>query len=135
MKLSVRVAVHGSSAAAAGIAALMSPFPFADELALLPLYGLLAVHIGRSHELRFADIPWKPIAKTAVGGLVVRAAASALGTWVPGVAAVVNAVTAATLTEVVGRSIDSACAAVRTAQDAPWPQDPVAQPEPAPARA
>jgi uncharacterized protein (DUF697 family) len=131
MKLSVRVAVHGSSGAAAGIAALLSPLPLADELALLPLYGLLAVHIGRAHELKLADMPWKPIARTALGGLAVRAAASVAGSWVPGVAALVNAVTAIALTEVVGRSVDSACSAVRAAKCA-QPQDaaPVAAPVP-----
>ena len=131
MRLIVRVAVHGSSAAAAGLAALLSPFPLADELALLPLYGLLAVHIGRTHELKLGEIPWRPIARTAIGGLVVRAGASVAGSWVPGVAALLNAVTAAALTEVVGRSTDAACALARAARSAP-PPDAAAEAVPAP---
>ncbi|HWE22505.1 MAG TPA: hypothetical protein VG496_01070 [Myxococcales bacterium] len=103
--------VHGTSVMAAGVGALLSPLPLVDELVLAPAYGAMSWRIGRLHALPFASIPWRPITRTIVNGLLARAAANLVVAFVPGVAAAANAMTAAALTEWLGGYVDDACAA------------------------
>src|SRR5437660_6199484 len=94
--------VHGTSVVAAGLGALLSPFPLVDELLLFPLYGGLAGRIGKIHGLAFGDVPWKPVLRTAFNGLLARAGVNLAVAYIPGVAAVANAASAAVLTELFG---------------------------------
>jgi uncharacterized protein (DUF697 family) len=94
----------------AGIGVVFSPIPLLDELVLLPIYGVMASRIGKQHELTFAQVPWKPIGATAVAGLAARAAVNLTVSYVPGLAAVANAVSALALTQFFGRYVDEACA-------------------------
>jgi hypothetical protein len=81
-----------------------------DELLLLPIYGALASRIGKDHDLTFGQMPWKPICATALAGLAARAAVNLTVSYVPGVAAAANAVSAIALTQFFGRYVDEACA-------------------------
>ncbi len=101
---SIRVA----SGLSAGVAAVLSPVPLADELVLASMYAVLAVTLARIHRVRPGDVPWRALASTAVKGLAARAAANLSVALVPGVAAVANALSAAALTEVLGRYFDAA---------------------------
>lgn len=109
MHADVRDAIRRSSLVAAGLAAVLSPVPLADELALLPVYGLMTRAIGRAHGLPPAAIPWRPVARTAVNALVARAAVNLAVSLVPGVAAAANAASAVAVTEWLGRYVDGAC--------------------------
>jgi Ca2+-transporting ATPase len=92
------------------IAAVLSPVPFADELALVPYYGLLGARVARRRELAVAKVPWRPMAVSVGKGLAARGVVSFGISFIPGVDAVVNAVSAATLTEVLTQHFDEACA-------------------------
>jgi uncharacterized protein (DUF697 family) len=105
----VRDAIHRSSLVAAGLAAVLSPVPMADEVALLPVYGLMTRAIGRAHGLSPSAIPWRPVVRTVVSALVARAAMNLAVSLVPGVAAAANAASAVALTEWLGRYVDRAC--------------------------
>ncbi|MEO6420934.1 MAG: hypothetical protein ABIP39_16090 [Polyangiaceae bacterium] len=91
------------------IGVVLSPIPLADELALLPVYGLMTSRIGTHHGLERSEVPWRPIALTAFAGLAARAAINLTVSFIPGVAAVANAASAAALTELFGRYVDTAC--------------------------
>jgi len=99
-----------ATVAAAACGVVLSPIPLADELVLLPAYGLLTATIARSRRLPLRDVPWRPIALTALAGLGARAAVNLTVAYIPVVAAAANAASAAALTGFFGRYVDAACA-------------------------
>ncbi len=101
--------VHRTAIGSAVIGAILSPIPLLDELVLFPVYGGLALRIGRAHGLAFGAVPWRPLMRTAVNGLFARAGLNLAVSYIPGVAAVANAASAAVLTEAFGRFADTAC--------------------------
>jgi uncharacterized protein (DUF697 family) len=105
--------IRRASVAAAALGVVLSPLPLVDEIALLPVYGLLTVNIARSRGLRARSVPWKPIVITAVTGLGARAAVNLTVGYIPVVAAAANAVSAVALTRVFGRYVDGVCHLVR----------------------
>ena len=109
MNPELKSTVRRVSFVAAGLGAVLSPIPLIDELALFPLYGWLASRAGAAHGLSLAQIPWRPAARTAFNGLVARAGLNLAVSYIPGVAAVANAASAALLTELLGDWLDRAC--------------------------
>ncbi len=105
----IRRIVRRAGVTSAVLGVILSPIPLADELALLPVYGLMTARIGKHHGLRKREIPWRPIALTAFAGLAARAAVNLTVSFIPGVAAVANAASAAALTQLLGRYVDEAC--------------------------
>jgi len=103
--------VRRASIAAASVAAALSPIPFADEVALLPVYAWLAVRIARARGVGARAMPWWPLTKTALVGLGVRAAVNAPLAGVPGVAAATNATSAVFFTRLYAAHVDRACRA------------------------
>jgi uncharacterized protein (DUF697 family) len=101
--------IRRAAIAAAALGVVLSPIPLADEIVLLPAYGLLTAKIAASRRMRLRAVPWRPIALTALAGLGARAAVNVAVSYVPLLAAAANAVTAAALTTVLGRYVDSAC--------------------------
>jgi uncharacterized protein (DUF697 family) len=90
-------------------AVVLSPIPLADEVVLLGLYAWMADRIAAAHGLPRSQIPWRAIGRTALVGLIARGGLD-LAVAVPGVSAVVNAASAAALTEVIARYTEQACA-------------------------
>jgi uncharacterized protein (DUF697 family) len=109
MKMVVQRIVDRSSAVAAGLGVLLSPFPLADEALLLPVLGTMTIRIGHAHGLGWKELPWRAITKTAVGGLVARATLTFGVSYIPFIAAAANAASAATLTGAFGAYADRAC--------------------------
>ncbi len=91
------------------VAAVLSPIPLLDEIVLVPIYTVLTTRIAARHELPLRRVPWRPIAKTGLAGLIARGIVNLGVALVPGVSAVANAATAMAFTEVLGRYIDDAC--------------------------
>jgi uncharacterized protein (DUF697 family) len=110
MQAKVDRMIRRTSFVTAALGVILSPIPLADELLLLPVYALLTTRIGREHGLGRQDIPWRPVAATAVAGLAARGAVNLSVSYIPGVAAVANAVSAVALTQFFGRYVDAACA-------------------------
>ncbi len=98
----------------AATAVVLSPIPFADEVVLFGVYAGMSVSIGKKYALSARDVPWRSIAKRTALGLAARAAVSGLVGFIPGVAAVANAVSAAALTHRLGRFIEGECEARAT---------------------
>ena len=101
--------IRRTSILTAALGVILSPIPLADELLLLPIYGVMTTRIGKVHGLAGRQIPWRPIAATAVAGLAARAAVNVTVSYIPGVAAAANAVSAVALTQYFGRYVDQAC--------------------------
>jgi len=105
----VRAKTTAAAVTAGLTAAALSPLPMADELALLAVYVDLTRRIADSHGLALAAVPWRPILRTIVNALLVRATMMLPLSFVPGVATVLSSTTAAALTRILGRYIDAAC--------------------------
>ena len=105
----VRRIVRRAGITSAVIGVILSPIPLADEIVLLPVYGLMSSRIGKHHGLAKTEIPWRPILWTTCAGLAARAAVNLTVSFIPGVAAVANAASAAALTQLLGRYVDAAC--------------------------
>jgi uncharacterized protein (DUF697 family) len=106
----VRKLVSRTSVVAGALAVVLSPVPLADELAFIPVFGVMASRIGKQHGLALGDVPWRPIARTTFAALAARATLNLAVSYIPGVAAVANAVSAVTVTHMLGRYVDGACA-------------------------
>jgi uncharacterized protein (DUF697 family) len=112
----VKATIHRTSVVAAVIGAVLSPIPLADEIVLMPVFAVMTRSIARQHALPKGRVPWKPILGTAAAGLGARAAVAVTVSYIPGVAAVTNAASAALLTELFGQYVDVACAAPEEAR-------------------
>jgi uncharacterized protein (DUF697 family) len=102
--------IRRTSLLTAALGVVLSPIPLADELLLLPIYGVLTSRIAKKHALPIAQLPWKPICATAFAGLAARAAVNITVSYIPGVAAAANAASAVALTQFFGRYVDETCA-------------------------
>ena len=108
-KARVKSVILQTSIASAALGVVLSPIPFADEIILVPVYGVMAARIGKAHGLSFTEVPWRPIVAAITAGLASRAALNVAFAFIPGVAAAANAVSAAALTRVLGHYADSVC--------------------------
>ena len=101
--------IRRASILSAALGVVLSPIPLADELLLLPVYGVMTARIARQRGLTAGGIPWRPVMATAAAGLAARAAVNVTVSYIPGVAAFANAVSAVALTQFFGRYVDGAC--------------------------
>ena len=130
----VQGVIWKTTIASAALGVVLSPIPLADELLLVPIYGVMTARIGKARGKGITAVPWRPIGTAIVAGLAARAAANVGFAFVPGVAAVANAISAAALTKLLGEYADTA---LRSGVVPPMPfqqkpKDTVAS-EPAPA--
>jgi uncharacterized protein (DUF697 family) len=112
----VRKLVARTSVVTGTLAVVLSPIPLADEIVFLPVFGVMTARVGKAHQLRLRDVPWRPIARTTIAALAARATLNLAVSYIPGVAAVANAISAVTVTHMLGRYVDGACADPRSAQ-------------------
>ena len=105
----VRNAIRISGIVSAGVAAVLSPIPLADEIMMLPILTALTLRIGSAHELPLGEIPWKPVGVAAAKALGARAVGNLAVAGFPGVALIANAVSAYALSGYVGREADRLC--------------------------
>jgi uncharacterized protein (DUF697 family) len=112
----VRKMVARTSYLTGALAVVLSPVPLADEIAFLPVFGVMASRIAKTHGLAMKDVPWRPIAATTVAALAARATVNVAVSYIPGVAAVANAVSAVTITRMLGSYVDDACSHPGAAQ-------------------
>ncbi len=116
MDASVKKLVHRTSFVTAGVGVVLSPIPLLDELVLFPVYTVLSARIAKRHNLKWKQIPWRPIMRSTTAGLVARGLVNVTVALLPGVSAVGSAATAAALTEILGDYVDTACREPETAK-------------------
>jgi len=105
----VKAVILQTTVASAALGVLLSPVPLADELLLVPIYGVMSARIARARGVGVVGAPWRPIGAAIVAGLAARAAANVGFAFIPGIAAVANALSAIALTKVIGDYADAAC--------------------------
>ena len=94
--------IHSTSAVAAGIGAGLAQLPCGDSVAIVPAQTAMAVGLAKTFGLELSDGAAKAAVATAVATTTGRAASQVLIGWIPGLGNIVNAATAATVTESVG---------------------------------
>lgn len=94
--------IHVASAATAGIGAGLAQIPISDNVIITPIQTMMAVSLGKVFGITLDRSGAKAAVASAMAAQIGRAASQVLIGWVPGVGNVVNAVTAASLTEAIG---------------------------------
>lgn len=94
--------IHVASAATAGIGAGLAQIPISDNVIITPIQTMMAVSLGKVFGITLDRSGAKVAVASAMAAQIGRAASQVLIGWVPGVGNVVNAVTAALLTEAIG---------------------------------
>jgi uncharacterized protein (DUF697 family) len=105
----VKSVILQTTIASVVLGVILSPIPLADELLLFPIYGVMTARIGKARGVSLLAVPWKPIGTAVLAGLAARAAANVGFAFLPGIAAVANAISAAALTKLLGEYADAAC--------------------------
>ena len=101
--------IRRASVAAVGISVVLSPVPLVDEVVLSAMYTWVTVRIAHAHGRTARELPWRPLAKTLLVGLVVRGVIDAPVGPILGLTTVVNATTAVALTRIYGACVEYAC--------------------------
>ena len=94
--------IHTASAAAAGVGAGLAQLPMGDNAVLTPIQLTMAISLGKVFGLTLDQSSVKAGIASAAAAQVGRTASQILIGWLPGVGNVINAVTAASLTETIG---------------------------------
>jgi uncharacterized protein (DUF697 family) len=104
----VKRVIWQTTVTSAALGVVLSPIPLADELLLVPIYGVMTARIGKARGVGLHKVPWRPLGTAILAGLAARAAANIGFAFIPGVAAVANAISAAALTKLLGEYADTA---------------------------
>jgi Cu2+-exporting ATPase len=91
------------------LAGFLGVLPFMHDPLLSSLFLHLFRHIARAHDMFGSQLPWRKIVRTMMNALGARHAAILPIQWVPGVALVARATTAAALGQILGRYMVAAC--------------------------
>lgn len=98
----LHVIIHSAAASAAGVGAGLAQIPGSDAPVLITIQSAMIVaiagHFGNQVGKEAAVKMLLPFSATVAG----RGASQALVGWIPGYGNVINAITAATLTEAIG---------------------------------
>lgn len=100
--MSPRETIHLYSGLAAGIGAGLSPIPGSDAAVLVTLQTRLILSLADARGVSLSQMAAAELALTFGATMVGRAASQWITAWIPGFGAVINATTAAALTEAVG---------------------------------
>lgn len=96
--------IHGASAAAAAAGAGLAQIPGSDSLLLMPIQAGMISAIAMVHGRKINEAAATAMIGTLGGTIVGRTISQVLVGWIPGVGNVINATTAAGLTEAIGWS-------------------------------
>ncbi len=100
--MSPQETIHLYSGLAAGIGAGLSPIPGSDAAVLVTLQTRLILSLADARGVSLSQVAAAELALTFGATMVGRAASQWVTAWIPGFGAVINATTAAALTEAVG---------------------------------
>lgn len=94
--------IHVASAAAAGVGAGLAPIPGSDTVIITPIQIAMTVSLGQVFGITLMRSQAEAMVASELAAQIGRTASQVLIGWLPGVGNVVNAVTAASLTETIG---------------------------------
>ncbi len=94
--------IHSASLAAAGVGAGLAQIPCSDNIVITPIQLTMAVSLGKVFGIDLDQSAAKSAVASAAAATVGRTAAQVLVGWLPGIGNIINATTAASLTEAIG---------------------------------
>ena len=94
--------IHAASTSAAAVGAGLAQLPCSDTAVITPIQLTMTIALGRVYGLELSESAAGASLATAAAATVGRTASQVLVGWIPGVGNVINACTAATVTETVG---------------------------------
>ena len=94
--------IHAASTSAAGIGAGLAQLPGSDNAIITPIQLAMTISLGKVFGLTMDESSAKAALASATAATIGRAASQALIGWLPGAGNIINATTAAAITESVG---------------------------------
>lgn len=94
--------IHSASAAAAAVGGGLAQVPTSDNLIITPIQLIMAISLGEVFGITLDQSAAKAAVASATAMTVGRAASQILIGWIPGAGNIINATTAATITETIG---------------------------------
>ncbi|CEM63373.1 hypothetical protein [Treponema phagedenis] len=94
--------IHAAAAAAAGVGAGLAQLPVADHLAIILIQVGMIISLGGVFGIELSESAAKSTLGTATAATIGRGISQVLVGWIPGIGNVINASTAAGVTETIG---------------------------------
>lgn len=94
--------IHSASAAAAGVGAGLAQIPCSDNVVITPIQVGMITALGKVFDIKVTEAMIKTGIPSAVIGGAGRMVSQVLFGWIPGAGNMINASTAAALTEGIG---------------------------------
>ncbi|MGN0438456.1 MAG: hypothetical protein ACI4F4_08050 [Lachnospiraceae bacterium] len=94
--------IHSASAAAAAVGWGFAQVPTSDNVIITPIQLTMAISLGKVFGITLDQSTAKGAVASATAATVGRTASQVLIGWIPGVGNIINATTAATITETIG---------------------------------
>lgn len=94
--------IHSASLSAGAVGAGLAQLPCSDNAVITPIQLSMTIALGRVFGIELNDTAAKAAIYSTAGAAVGRAAAQVLAGWIPGIGNVINACTAASVTETLG---------------------------------
>jgi uncharacterized protein (DUF697 family) len=104
-KKKCRITIHSASTGAAAVAAGLAQVPMADNALIVPIQVTMVIALGKIFGVQVTKAAAEGLALGAAATLVGRATSQVLLGWIPVLGNVVNASTAAGLTEAMGWAV------------------------------
>ncbi len=97
--------IHGAAASASAVGAGLAQIPMSDSAVIIPIQIGMVVALGQVFDQHITDAVAKGVVLGTAAGFGGRAISQVLVGWIPGVGNLINASTAAALTEAIGWAI------------------------------
>lgn len=94
--------IHTASSSAAAVGAGLAQVPGSDNLVITPIQLTMAISLGKVFGITLDQCAAKAAVASAAAAMVGRTISQVVIGWIPGMGNVINAVTAATVTEAIG---------------------------------
>ena len=94
--------IHAASAVAGAVGAGLAQLPCSDNLIITPVQLSMTIALGRVFGISLTECAARSAVVSAVGSMVGRTAAQLAVGWIPIAGNIINACTAATVTEGLG---------------------------------
>ena len=94
--------IHSASLSAGAVGAGLAQVPCSDNLVITPIQLAMTIGLGQVFGIDLSESSAKAALASAAAATIGRTAAQVLVGWIPGVGNLINAGTAASLTEAIG---------------------------------
>jgi len=99
--------IHAAAAASGGVGAGLAQLPCSDSLAIIPIQVSMCLSLGAVFGIRLNQSTAEATLATATATMAGRGISQVLIGWLPVVGNIINATTAASVTEIIGWGVAS----------------------------